>query len=206
MKTLSETKICNLYPLAKWQEFPSFLWLLEFPRGLNISFQFYCVVLFGMRLQLWSTIYNILRKVDNWSGLLKTCVLRHIRLRSFAVNVHLVLYILGQHFSWVVCWKSISSDCYGNLSISSFSLRAIKSPITKEIWEMECLHPQDNNHLNWLQLESNWNTIFWVYSKGEKSASMMETYCAMDEKSANKLLRWLWMNQNKKYHVHKKYL
>ena len=35
---------------------------------------------------------------------------------------------------------------------------------------------------------------------------MMEMYCAMDERSANKLLRRLSMNQNKKYHVHKKYL
>ena len=48
---------------------------------------------------------------------------------------------------------------------------------------MECLHPQDNNHLT--QLESNCiEHVFWVYSKGEKSASLMETYCAMDEKSA----------------------
>lgn len=48
---------------------------------------------------------------------------------------------------------------------------------------MECLHPQDNNHLT--QLESNCieHDFLGLLQRG-KSASLMETYCAMDEKSA----------------------
>ena len=58
--------------------------------------------------------------------------------------------------------------------------------MTKEIWEMKCLHPQDNDHLTTVRIELE-HEFLGLFQR-EKSTSLIETYFAMDEKSANKFL------------------
>ena len=136
-----------------------------------------------MRLQLWSEFVLVIGH-PHFLRLSRSSVLRPISPRD----------LRSAAYSFAVF--CISSDCYGNLSISSFSLRAIKSPITKEIWEMECLHPQDNNHLT--QLESNCieHDFLGLLQRGKKCLTYGNVLC-YGRKISNKLLRCLWANQNK---------
>lgn len=51
---------------------------------------------------------------------------------------------------------------------------------------MKCLHPQDNDHLTTVRIELE-HEFLGLFQR-EKSTSLIETYFAMDEKSANKFL------------------